>query len=38
VQKAFEREDLTDQALFAADVDPAKLARWLAGGEDRRLA
>jgi hypothetical protein len=33
VQKAFEREDLTDRALFAADVDPAKLARRLRAGQ-----
>jgi NACHT N-terminal Helical domain 1 len=33
VQKAFGREDLTDRALFAADIDPAKLARRLRAGQ-----
>jgi hypothetical protein len=35
VQKAFERADLTDRALFAVDVDAAKLARRLRAGQPR---
>jgi NB-ARC domain len=35
VQMAFEREDLTDRALFAVDFDAAKLARRLRAGQPR---
>ena len=35
VRDAFERADLTDRALFAVDVDPAKLARRLRAGQPR---
>jgi hypothetical protein len=35
VQKAFERADLTDRALFAVDFDAAKLARRLRAGQPR---
>jgi hypothetical protein len=35
VHKAFERADLTDQALFDVDVDAAKLARRLRDGQPR---
>jgi NACHT N-terminal Helical domain 1 len=33
VRNTFERADLTDRALFAVDVDPAKLARRLRAGQ-----
>jgi hypothetical protein len=35
VHKAFKRADLTDQALFAVDLDAAKLARRLRAGQPR---
>ena len=35
VHNAFERADLTDRALFAVDVDAAKLARRLRAGQPR---
>ena len=35
VRDAFERADLTDRGLFAADFDPAKLASWLRAGQSR---
>ena len=35
VSDAFERADLTDRALFAVDVDAAKLARRLRAGQPR---